>query len=717
MILSGADNRPPMLEKDLYDSWKSQIELYMQNREHRIMIFELVKNGPLIWHTIEENKTENLDTYDSDCDDISNANVVLMANISNHGSNVISEFYLKKAQRIKPTLYDGIIIYNKHVAMPVIDDDKTLILEDVSRSKMAKKPLDNALDFAWIFKIDLVHLAHKLLQNREAHIDYLKLTQEQADILWGIVKQAKAKQSLDNALDFAWIFKIDLVHLAPKLLQNREAHIDYLKLTQEQADILWGIVKQAKAKQPLDNALDFASPKLLQNREVHIDYLNLTQEQADILWGIVKQAKAKQPLDNTLDFASVLNMLRNIKKPNIWKPTGHVFTEVGFKWKPTGRTFTIVGNSLPLTRITSANVVPPKQTTSYSIETQKPDLKVYSRKPKNVKNVGSIKKSKITESKNASHSELNHTWGSNVLDIPSSSSLVMTGYPDCSLVFGLQMFETHDMEPLSAHELCVDLISRSRDTNLFTISLDDMLKTSLIFLLSKASKTKSWLWHRQLSHLNVGTLNKLAKDGLAQGIPRLKFQKYHICSACALGKSKKSFHQPKAEGTNQEKLYLLHMDLCGPMRVASINRKMYILMIVDDYSIFTWVRFLRTKDEAPEAIIKCIKNIQVCLNAKVRNVRTDNETEFVNHTLSEFYENVGISHQTYVVRTPQQNDIVERNDWDHLFQPMFDEYFNPSIIVDSPVPVAAAPRAVDLADSPVSTSIDQDAPSTSIPST
>ncbi|GJY32544.1 ribonuclease H-like domain-containing protein [Tanacetum coccineum] len=83
-------------------------------------------------------------------------------------------------------------------------------------------------------------------------------------------------------------------------------------------------------------------------------------------------------------------------------------------------------------------------------------------------------------------------------------------------------------------------------------------------------------------------------------------------------------------------------------------------MIIDDYSRFTWVRFLRTKDEAPEAIIKCIKNIQVRLNATVRNVRTDNGTEFVNQTLREFYENVGISHQTSVACTPQQNDIVER---------------------------------------------------------
>ncbi|GJT96208.1 retrovirus-related pol polyprotein from transposon TNT 1-94 [Tanacetum coccineum] len=133
----------------------------------------------------------------------------------------------------------------------------------------------------------------------------------------------------------------------------------------------------------------------------------------------------------------------------------------------------------------------------------------------------------------------------------------------------------------------------------------------------------------QLSHLNFGTLNKLAKDSLARGILKLKFKKDHLCSACALGKSKKSSHQPKVKDTNQEKLYLLHMDLCGLMRLESINGKS----------------------------TSCI---QVRLNATVRNVRTDNGTEFVNQTLCEFYENVGISHQTSVARTPQQNSVVER---------------------------------------------------------
>nr|GEW62464.1 retrovirus-related Pol polyprotein from transposon TNT 1-94 [Tanacetum cinerariifolium] len=314
---------------------------------------------------------------------------------------------------------------------------------------------------------------------------------------------------------------------------------------------------------------------------------------------------------------------------------------------------------------------------------------------------------------------------------------------------------------------------------------------------------------------------------------------YHLGNVIiSRGKEKKSSHQPKAEDTNQNKLYLL----CDPMRVASINGKSYILVIVDDYSRFTWVRFLKTKDEAPAAIIKCIKNIQVRLNATVWNVRTDNGTEFVNQALREFYENVGISHQTSVARTPQHNGVVERqnrtlveaartmlifskaslflwakaintgcytqnrsliclrynktpydliqnkkpdlsflhvfgslcyptndhedlgkfdakanigifvgyapakksfkiynrrtriisetihvtfdeltamasvqfNDWIRLFQPMFDEYFNPPIIVVSPVQEATTLRAEVLADSLVSISINQDTSSTSI---
>ncbi|GKG17253.1 retrovirus-related pol polyprotein from transposon TNT 1-94 [Tanacetum coccineum] len=112
--------------------------------------------------------------------------------------------------------------------------------------------------------------------------------------------------------------------------------------------------------------------------------------------------------------------------------------------------------------------------------------------------------------------------------------------------------------------------------------MDEMMKSSPICLLSKASKSKSWLWHCRLNHLNFGTINDLARKDLVRGLPRLKFEKDHLCSACQLGKSKKFFHRPKSENTNMEVLHILHMDLCGPMRVQSIKGKKYILVIVDD---------------------------------------------------------------------------------------------------------------------------------------
>nr|GFB62223.1 hypothetical protein [Tanacetum cinerariifolium] len=174
--------------------------------------------------------------------------------------------------------------------------------------------------------------------------------------------------------------------------------------------------------------------------------------------------------------------------------------------------------------------------------------------------------------------------------------------------------------------------------NLYTLSLKDMMASSSICLLSKASKTKSWLWHRRLSHLNFGAINHLARQGLVRGHPKLKFEKDHICSACAMGKSTKKTHKPKSKDTNQEKFYLFHMDLCGPMRVESVNGKKYILVIMDDYYRFTWVKFLRSKDETSMFIIKFLKMIQVRLNVPVRRIQTDNGTEFVNQTLRDYYE-------------------------------------------------------------------------------
>nr|GFA56165.1 integrase, catalytic region, zinc finger, CCHC-type, peptidase aspartic, catalytic [Tanacetum cinerariifolium] len=168
-----------------------------------------------------------------------------------------------------------------------------------------------------------------------------------------------------------------------------------------------------------------------------------------------------------------------------------------------------------------------------------------------------------------------------------------------------------------------------------------------------------------------------------------------------------SFLFAESEDTifDPEKLYLLHMDLYGQIRVESVNGKKYILVIVDDYSRFTWVKFLRSKDKTPDFIIKFLKMIQVRLNVPVCRIRTDNGTEFVNQTLRDYYEEVGISHETLVVRSPQQNGVVERRN-----RTLIEAARTMLIYAQVIFPVHA-----DSTGSLSSTTVDQDAPSLIIP--
>ncbi|GJR81108.1 retrovirus-related pol polyprotein from transposon TNT 1-94 [Tanacetum coccineum] len=163
----------------------------------------------------------------------------------------------------------------------------------------------------------------------------------------------------------------------------------------------------------------------------------------------------------------------------------------------------------------------------------------------------------------------------------------------------------------------VDLLKGNRITNLYTINPHEMVFASPICLMARATSTKSWLWHQRLSHLNFDTINELAKNDLVTGLSKFKYHKEHLCPSCEQGKSKKAPHKPKPVPNSKQRLHLLHMDLCGPMKVGSINRKRYVMVIVDDYSCYTWVHFLGSKDEAPEEIKTFLKKIQVLLQASV----------------------------------------------------------------------------------------------------
>ncbi|GJW75284.1 retrovirus-related pol polyprotein from transposon TNT 1-94 [Tanacetum coccineum] len=207
-------------------------------------------------------------------------------------------------------------------------------------------------------------------------------------------------------------------------------------------------------------------------------------------------------------------------------------------------------------------------------------------------------------------------------------------------------------------------------------------------------------------------------------------------------------HKPKSEEHNKKKLIYCN-GIVWTNACVRVNEKEYILVIVDDYSRFTWVKCLRSKDEAPAFIINFLKMIQVRLKETVRRIRTDNGTEFVNQTLREYYEKVGISHETSVARSPQQNGVVERrnpsahkppdyqltamasdhNSLGHALHDMTPATIcsglgpnpHPSTLVDYPAPEVVAlineviaPVLADSTGSPSSTTVDQDAPSPSI---
>ncbi|GJX01746.1 retrovirus-related pol polyprotein from transposon TNT 1-94 [Tanacetum coccineum] len=154
----------------------------------------------------------------------------------------------------------------------------------------------------------------------------------------------------------------------------------------------------------------------------------------------------------------------------------------------------------------------------------------------------------------------------------------------------------------------VDLLIGDRSSNLYTIDLNEITSNSSACLLAKASSSQSWLWHQHLSHLNFSTINNLVKNNLFRGLPKMKFEKDHFCSACEQGKIHQKHHKSKMAFTSNKPLYLLHMNLCGPMRVESIKEKRYVLVVVDDYSRYTW------------------------------RVQTDNGTEFKNKNLAKFFD-------------------------------------------------------------------------------
>ncbi|GJR75188.1 retrovirus-related pol polyprotein from transposon TNT 1-94 [Tanacetum coccineum] len=197
-------------------------------------------------------------------------------------------------------------------------------------------------------------------------------------------------------------------------------------------------------------------------------------------------------------------------------------------------------------------------------------------------------------------------------------------------LFSVGQFYDADLEVAFRKSTCYirdlkgnDLLTGSRGTDLYSITHQDTSTPNLICLMAKATSSQAWLWHRHLSHLKFDTINLLSMYDIVTGLPKLKFVKDHLCSSCELGKAKQKSFYTKTTLSSKRRLQLLHMDLCGPMRVESINGKKYVLVIIDDYSRYTWTHFLRSKEETPEVLIDFLKLVQKGLHAQVRTVQTD----------------------------------------------------------------------------------------------
>ncbi|GJV78786.1 retrovirus-related pol polyprotein from transposon TNT 1-94 [Tanacetum coccineum] len=569
-------------------------------------------------------------------------------------------------------------LQEKALAITTLKDELRKLKDELRKLKgkaLVDNNVSNHPSDPELHQVNVEPITPKLLNKRTAHSAYIKHSQEEAAVLRDLVDHIKANYPLDPLLESACKYtkliqemlskisktcpsinssgeqlvavtpmnKVKRVRFTEPVTSSRNTKTAHTSNLASNKPMLSSTgVKQstsASGSQPSGNTkkdkIQQTQSRILKNKvEAHPRKVKSSLKNKDH----VVEPKGTAPVQHSklnansdlkcvkcngcmlsdnhdlcvLDFINNVNARaksRSVKKNSkrkVWKPTGKVFTNIGYIWRPTGRTFTIVGNACPLTRITTTTEVPLRKSSALDNKTPKHVvILVYSRKPRKSKTSVPVNNYKVVQIV---------LW---YLD--SGCSKHMTG-------------------------------DRSQLTNFVSKFLG-----TVKFGNDHVAKIMGY------GDYQIGNVT-ISRVYYVEGLGHNLFSVGQFCDSnleVAFRKSTKKPHKPKFEDTNQEKLYLLHMDLCGLMRVASVNGKKYILAIVDDYSRFTWVKCFRSKDEAPAFIINFLKMIQVRLKEIVRRIRTDNGTEFVNQTLREYYEKVGISHETSVARSPQQNGVVK----------------------------------------------------------
>ncbi|GJV06734.1 retrovirus-related pol polyprotein from transposon TNT 1-94 [Tanacetum coccineum] len=467
------------------------------------------------------------------------------------------------------------------------------------------------------YPIDVEPIPPRHQNNREVHLHYIKHLKEIVETLREIIEDAKVERPLDTSLastcrytkhsqelleyvigtcpkDFSPRDKqnasttslrkkrVTFVEPCETLTHNTPAQVEHQKINLTNAPRIpstgvKGAFVASRSNPRSNTKKDRTLPakSALKQVEAHSRMNKLNEKQ-------------KNRVDSSISYKRTVKQVKQV-----WKAIGKLFTTIGHHWRPTGRLLPL-GDQWPLTRNTPPKVLPTKQ--------WKPTGRLLP-----LGRQCPLVRSTALKS-DCMPADPQETIA------PIAYNLACTNQPDPDCNWGSNVSKS----PFSPLFKC-RLYRSFSDLKVAFRKHIYMMRSSPICLLSKASKNKSWLWHRRLNHLNFGTLNDLARKDLVRGLPRFKFEKDHMCSACQLGKSKKAAHKPKTINTIMEVLHTLHMDLCGPLRVQSINGKKYILVIVDDCSRFTWVKFLRSKDETHAFVINLLKQLQVGLNKTIRN--------------------------------------------------------------------------------------------------
>ncbi|GJU89748.1 integrase, catalytic region, zinc finger, CCHC-type containing protein [Tanacetum coccineum] len=558
-LLSGGDNKPPMLEKHLYDSWKSRMELYMMNRPHGRMILASVEKGPLVWPSITEDGVTRLKEY---FNIMWKRSIERRTKLANEGMSLTNQEWEDKLLMLwnnggKYTLgaMEGntgkqrtVICYNckgeGHIAKQCTKpkrkrDEKSLDPSHSSTTIQLKVPknfqqLKKLADvqkspfIKWKQAVEQLRLEEQGLVIAALKNELRKLKGKALD------KEATETHSVDPKVS-----KDNMEPITPKLLNKRTAHSSYIKHTQEEALVLRDIIEHVKVNYPQDSLLEsaFRYTKVVQDLLSHISrscpsinnfgpqLVEVTPRKTDkkVRFTELHTSTENTKIDSTLNIVSnkrVLHSTRvrlstsasgsqpsgNTKNDRILQtPSSNSKNKVeahprNVKSSLNKRNGTVKVNGSASVQnskkheilITTTNEVPFRKPIVLDSESPKPVVKlVYLRKPRLSK----------------SSSGLGHN------------------------LFSVGQFCDSNLKVAFRQHTCfirnlegVDLLRGSRGDNLYTLSLGNMMASSPICLLSKASKTKSWLWHRRLSHLNFGAINHLARHGLVRGLPKLKFE-------------------------------------------------------------------------------------------------------------------------------------------------------------------------------------------------